>query len=338
MTTRRLRSIGLGLILSSIVVTALPAAVSAEVLPTPTSVTITQSGPWVSGSQMTLTPVFTPAFPDGYQFPATAVCDFELLWGNLTTPFQYVYDETFGSVLLRGKGDGGFCGPWTFTVPYSAPGLWEFTFGYSGGVYGVYVPYTFVHGTNGVPAGSGITESNLPGVWLSMPHGTRQGDLVTATAHPFGGYTVPPNGAHWDAYSGCNCAQAFASADGFALTFTFRAKVPGTIAVFYNDSGTPEYGGPNFAGAGVDPKVIAVKVAPSMATTIHRSHWYYAAATSKGLIGTLRYSWYVDGVRVHVGRTVNLRFSRLGWHTVKVIVTDTHGHKATKTLWRYVRP
>jgi len=331
------RAVGLAAIVGSLVVALAPAPALADA-PTPASVVVQVSGAFASGQQVTLTPEFTPAFPDGYQMPATTVCSWELLWGDTASLANHVYDETFGSLLLRGKAPDGFCGPWTFTVPYSASGRWEYRFTYGDTAGGVEIPYTFMNGTNGAPAGSGVTESTLPGVWLSMPHGTRQGDTVTATAHPFGGYAIPTGGTHWDVYSGCNCQPAFASATNHQLSFTFTAKVAGTIVVFYNDSGSPETGGPNFAGAGIDPKVVAVRVTSAVPSTIHRYVWYPVSATGSGFVGTVTYRWYVDGVRIFTGRTGHLRFTHLGWHTIKVVATDGHGHRATRTVSRYVRP
>jgi hypothetical protein len=303
----------------------------------PTSVTVSRSGPVVSGSSLTFTPVFDPAPPDAYVFPASTVCSWELLWGDDASLVDHHYDATFGSMLVRGKGSDGYCAPWTFTLPYSASGRWEWAFGYGDGANGAATPYTFMTGTTGVAAG-GITDSSLPGVWLSMPSGTRIGDLVTATAHAFGGYVIPPNGAHWTAASGCDCQQPFAKATNHSLAFTFRAAVAGTIIVFFNDSGTPEYGGPNFAGAGIDPKVIAFHGTISVPTTIHRNRWFAVASTGSGFVGTVHYAWYVDGVPRFSGRTGHVRFSRLGWHTIKVVLTDRHGHRVSRVVSRFVRP
>ncbi len=323
-------------VVGAFVATAFASPVVAVVDPSPTSVTVTKSGSFVGGQEVTLTPVYTPAFPDGFEQPATTVCSWELLWGDEDSLVNQHFDETFGSLLVRGKGSDGFCGPWTFTVPFSASGRWEYAFTYQDTTTFVNTPYTFTTGSNAVAAG-GVTTSNLPGVWLSMPHGTRQGDLVTVTAHPFGGYTMPPNGAHWDAYDGCNCHQYFARHDGPELTWTFRAAVAGTIAVFYNDSGTPEYGGPNFAGAGIDPRIVTVKVRANVPSIVHRSVWFGVSATPSGFVGAVRYVWFRDGVRVFTGRSGRIRFMTTGSHRIKVIALDGHGHKAQQVVWRTVR-
>ena len=251
----RLPSLARALVAAALVTgsIAIGAAPVAAADPVPTGVTLHRSGPAVGGESFTFTPVFTPAIPDGFVFPASTVCSWELRWGDEASILHNQFDATFGSLLLRGKGSDGYCGPWTFTLPYSAAGLWQHSFTYDDNQ-GTYAstPYTIMSGTNAVGA-AGITASNLPGVWLSLPHGTRQGDRVTATAHPFGGYVLPPDGTHWDAYDSCDCARPFASESNHALSFTFRATVAGGITVFYNDAASPETGGPNFAGAGSTP-------------------------------------------------------------------------------------
>ena len=95
------------------------------------------------------------------------------------------------------------------SLAFSAAAQWQVRFTYSdaGGGWAD-TPYELVRGSNGADAG-GIRTSSLPGVWITLPHGTREGDTVTATAHAFGGYVLPPEGTHWDAYA-CDCTP-FAS-------------------------------------------------------------------------------------------------------------------------------
>ncbi|TMD32090.1 MAG: hypothetical protein E6I94_02140 [Chloroflexi bacterium] len=188
------------------------------------------------------------------------MCSWELVWGDMASLVNHTYDETFGSIEMRGHSTDGFCDPWTLRLPYSASAAWLYNFGISSD--GVNYDLTsfnpgpnfpIFHGSNGVPPGTGITSSTLPGVWLSMPKGSLVGDLVTVTAHPIGGYDQPPGGALWQAGTGaCGC-PIFASQTNHKLSFTFTAKVPGTISVFYNDKGEIFNG--NFAGAAIDPKV-----------------------------------------------------------------------------------
>lgn len=304
------------------------AAVSTEI-----KVTLTGSAHPLSGSPFT----FTPHYSNGFVPPDDAICAWELRWGDHTSLHDNVYNETFGSVLIRGSARDGFCGPWTFTLPYSAGSEWlyNFTIGAAGYYFDTtsFAPgpdFPTFHGTNGSPVGSGIPLSNLPGVWLSMPKGTLIGDQVTVTAHAFGGYVVPPSGAFWDAYDvDCNCRD-FARVDSHSLTWTFTAAVPGTIAVFYNDHG--EMDGTNFAGAGIDPRVKAVR-----RVTIHANPSVHLGALTQVsgrawlFKGPVHYVWTLDRKRVHVGAAWTTTLWVVGRHTLTVVATDGYGHRATRS-------
>jgi hypothetical protein len=251
--TAMLRLAWLATTAAFVAVLARPAAVAAD---STVVVTMSLSPHPVSGSSFT----FTPHFPDGFVVPDDAVCSWELVWGDMASLINHTYDETFGSIEMRGHSTDGFCDPWTLRLPYSASAAWLYSFGIgSDGVnYDLtsFIPgpnFPIFHGSNGVPPDTGITSSTIPGVWLSMPKGSFVGDLVTVTAHPVGGYDQPPGGALWQAGTGtCGC-PIFASQTNHKLSFTFTAKVPGTISVFYNDKGEIFNG--NFAGAGIDPKI-----------------------------------------------------------------------------------
>jgi hypothetical protein len=186
-------------------------------------------------------------------------------------------------------------------------------------------------GTNGIAAFDGLTTSNLPGVWLTMPTGLAGGDTVTATAHPFGGYVQPPGGAHWDAYGGTCYCERIASTTNHALTFTFLATKAGVISVFYNDTGEAS-GGP-FAGAAVDPRLRTVlRVAVKSPATVHRSVGFTAYAYAFGFRGTVTYRWYQDRRLLTVTRTASHRYTltTLGKHEISVIASDAYGHKASR--------
>jgi hypothetical protein len=297
-------------------------------------VTLSRTANPTSGSAFT----FTPRYSNGFVPPDDATCSYELRWGDHTSLYDNVYNATFGSVLVRGSAQDGFCGPWTFTLPYSAGAEWmyNFTIDAAGHSFDTssYAPgpgYPTFRGTNGAPAGSGITTSTIPGVWLSMPKGTLIGDQVTATAHPFGGYVMPPSGAFWDAYEvGCNCRD-FARLDfSHSLTWTFTAAASGTIAVFYNDHG--EMDGTNFAGAGIDPSVKVVRrVTMQASPSVHRGAGTPLSSRAWLFKGTVRYVWYLDRKQVHVGRSWTTVFWAVGQHSLLVVATDGYGHRATRT-------
>jgi hypothetical protein len=232
---------------------AIPAGVRAD---SSIDVTMTLSSHPVSGSSFT----FTPQFPDGFVVPADAICAWELRWGDAASLRNHTYNETFGSVAMRGHATDGYCKPWKLTLPYSASAEWMYNFAINseGETYDLtaFIPGpdlpTF-RGSNGVAPGTGIASSTIAGVWLSLPKGAIVGDRVTATAHAMGGYVQPPGGAYWLAGVGTSGSPTIASQTNHRLTFTFTASVAGTISVFYNDTGEVYNG--NFAGAGIDPRV-----------------------------------------------------------------------------------
>jgi len=59
-----------------------------------------------------------PVYSDGYTVPAGAVCRWEVRWGNTSSLRDNDFDETFGGMLFEGRADDGFCGEWTFTLPW----------------------------------------------------------------------------------------------------------------------------------------------------------------------------------------------------------------------------
>ncbi len=108
--------------------------------------------------------------------------------------------------------------------------------------------------------------------------------------------------------------------------------------MFYNDAGHPDDGGPNFAGAGIDPKVIDVRVSSSVPSPLHARTSYAVHAHGKGFIGHVTYTWYVNDHLRFTGRTGELRFRHAGWRTIKVVARDAHGHHASHHVRRYVQP
>jgi hypothetical protein len=319
----------------------LPAAAPVTAVDAEIDVTLALTPNAVSGSPFT----FTPGYSDGFVPPSDAICSWEIAWGDYQSLHLHRYDETFGSVTLRGFARDGFCEPWTFTLPYSASGEWLYNFGITNapGYWfetSSYVPGpdlpTF-HGTNGVAPGSGVSASSIPGVWLSMPKGALIGDRVTVTAHPFGGYVMPPSGTLWSALSGaCLCGE-FAHVNSHSLAWTFTVGVTGTIAVFYNDKG--EMDGTNFAGAGVDPSVKAVRrVTIRVNARVRVATATYVSAHAWLFHGTVRYVFYLDGKSRHVGPAWWMKFKTTGRHTLSVIATDRYGHRAKATQVVIVSP
>jgi hypothetical protein len=332
--------------LLSLVVVALlgasaPAAASAAA-PGTVVVTMGRSGTPIAGAAYT----FTPSFSGGWVMPDDAVCSWELVWGDLTSLVNHTYNEHFGSILLRGRASDGYCGAWTVTLPYSASAHWLWNFGAndSDGTYydmtafdpGPNLP--IMAGSNGPGAFGGIADSSLPGVWLSMPKGSLIGDRVTATAHPFGGYVQPPNGANWNSAAGaCGCEHLL-NVTNHSLTYSFTVSAAGTWTVGYNDTG--EATGDNFAGAAIDPQVkAAVRVVLHTPATARKGSTFTVTASAYGFRGTVTYRWYVDH-RLVTGGGSSHRFhlSGLGRRQIAIAVSDRFGHKAYAHVWVTVVP
>src|ERR1700704_1035315 len=87
-------------------------------------VTMSRSANPVSGSAFT----FTPHYSNGFVPTADALCSWEGRWGDHRSLYDNVYNESFGSVVIRGFASDGFCGPWTFTLPYRAGAEWKYNF------------------------------------------------------------------------------------------------------------------------------------------------------------------------------------------------------------------
>ena len=332
----RLRRLACGTVSAAVVAAALAigAMPVAAADPGTDGVTLHRSGPPVGGEAFTFTPVFTPAFPDGYVFPTTAICSWELRWGDEASILHNDFDATFGSLLLRGKGSDGYCDPWTFTLPYSAAGLWQFAFSYSDESGGASTPYMIMSGTNAAGAG-GITESNLPGVWLSLPHGTRQGDMVTATAHPFGGYVLPPGGTHWDAYDSCDCAPPFASESNHALTFTFRAPSP---AGSRSSTTTPHRPRPAGRTSRVPGSTPGSSTSASRRACPSSTHGpaVRRQRQRQGVRGRRDLHLVRERTQADTGRTAHLRFTARAGGRSRSSPGTAHGHHASHSVRRYV--
>ena len=70
--------------------------------------------PPVTGQPFTIRPVYPP----GISFAPDDPCSWELAWGSRSSLIEYNPDETWGSLYLEGPKDRGFCGAWTFTLPW----------------------------------------------------------------------------------------------------------------------------------------------------------------------------------------------------------------------------
>lgn len=67
-----------------------------------------------TGEPFTIRPVYSP----GYTPPPNAMCRWEFRWGDTASLRDNEFNETFGFLLFEGTAAEGFCGEWTFTLPW----------------------------------------------------------------------------------------------------------------------------------------------------------------------------------------------------------------------------
>jgi hypothetical protein len=160
--------------------------------------------PPVTGQLYTIRPVW----PDGYTVPPGAYCRWTLRWGDeksvLGLPNQH-----FGQIWIERKASEGGCNEWTFTLPYTAGLMYQWTFSvtHADGRLIHYTPgnnekATAFRATVGTME-RGIPQSTLPMAYL-LPdkYVVGKGERVTYTLYSAGGwvhrdawfwaYPVPP--------------------------------------------------------------------------------------------------------------------------------------------------
>jgi hypothetical protein len=57
-------------------------------------------------------------YPDGYELPANAWCQWYLVWGD-DDALEMGPNDSFGEVLFERHHSSGACTEWTFTLPYT---------------------------------------------------------------------------------------------------------------------------------------------------------------------------------------------------------------------------
>ena len=223
--------------------------------PAPVAITMEMTADPVSGSEF----AFHPIYPAGFVIPEDGVCQYELRWGDDGSLLHNEWNESFGATIVRGTKASGYCDGWEFTLPYSSARQWQWDYTVTDNDANPLIErpwtgddYPIFTGTNGAPAESGISESTIPGVWLTMTRHATVGTPITVIAHPYGGYVMPPDGTSWAAYAPGDDSE-YHVATSHSLTFSFIPHTVGNWSSFYNDAGDP-----NSAGAGVDPMVTAV--------------------------------------------------------------------------------
>ena len=82
--------------------------------------------PAVTGQPFTIQPLFAADFTIA---PAD-VCRWEVRWGSTHALRTNTADETFGGMLFEGPASKGYCGAWTFTLPWVPVRQFQVAFDY----------------------------------------------------------------------------------------------------------------------------------------------------------------------------------------------------------------
>jgi hypothetical protein len=174
--------------------------------------------PAFTGRKFTIRPVFAADIviaPD-------AVCRTEFRWGSDAALFHNASDSTFGGIMFEGRAADGYCGEWTFTLPWVPRPKFDWTFsspyGYFDKVFTATVGSTDPH----------IATSNIPLVYiLPSSRSLTVGTPVTYTLYRLGGAGAA---GVWDAHlvgSGATTGTEVAFHQEGGATFTFTPSKAG---------------------------------------------------------------------------------------------------------------
>lgn len=201
--------------------------------------------PPVTGQPFTIRPIYPP----GTSFGPDDACSWELTWGSKSSLIEYNPDETWGSLYLAGPNHRGFCGDWTFTLPWVPVPQFMIHFSSLGGSTGddawSVAPLFF-------PAAGSIDRrihaSTIPLVQIVPDAYTMVvGQPITYRAYPIGvSLTSKDRWAIRDPNMVAGKTQSGGS------TFTFTPNKPGAWTVYWQ-SGLAWTSDVNF-GATYDPK------------------------------------------------------------------------------------
>lgn len=194
---------------------------------------------------------FRPAYPADLVLSASTRCTWELRWGSTTALRDFRPDETYGGLVFAGPKSKGYCGAWTFTLPWVPVRQYAVTLEifdevanavYSASIGGEGQP--FVQATVG-STDRHISSSSLPIAYL-LPdrYALIVGAPVTYRLYTLGGATTGTR-SPWTAFL-AGTARGFTKFGG--TSFTFVPSTPGSWLVSWNRSGTA-----NILGAYYDP-------------------------------------------------------------------------------------
>ncbi len=181
----------------------------------------------VTGQLFTIRPVY----PSDFVLDPEAVCRTEFRWGSDAALFSNQSDDTFGGILFEGPASAGYCGEWTFTLPWVPVRQFNWTF--TG-------PLTSLDETFTASVGSTdphIATSNLPLVYvLPSSRSLTVGVPVSYTLYRLGGAGAGSQGV-WVANlvgSGATTGTEIAFFQNGGSTFTFTPTQPGFWQVGWN--------------------------------------------------------------------------------------------------------
>ena len=202
--------------------------------------------PAKTGSPFTIKPVFSEGFT-----PAPAdFCRWEFRWGNTASLRDNEFDETFGFLLFEGPASEGFCGAWTFTLPWVPVPQFEIDFrGPATRERPSIWPDRDVFTATAVGTDRRIRSSNLPlAQVLPDDYTPVVGEPVTYTRYLVGG--APSGTATWTAHLGSGEDPVVWERHTTSSTFTITPPTTGRLLVqWYREANG------RLMSAGYDPPV-----------------------------------------------------------------------------------
>jgi hypothetical protein len=187
--------------------------------------------PAITGQAFTIRPIYPVGFVPNTSDP----CSWELMWGDTAALRDGDYNATFGSLFTSGLSTRGFCGPWTFTLPYTD--VRQFQVLFNGQIFGISdepwgkraMIYPTVGSTN-----RRITASNIPLVHV-LPNKfgpLTLGESITYTAYPIG-LTLRSDDTWMAFYPGDPIGPRYKLQYGGSM-LTFTPPTTGTWLVTWN--------------------------------------------------------------------------------------------------------
>ncbi len=176
-----------------------------------------------------------PVYSEGYTPPPTAKCRWEFRWGSTDALRDNDFDETFGGMLFEGPASKGFCGDWTFTLPWVPVPQFELEFqGPAETVRSSIWPDRELIQATEVGTDRRIRESNLPiAQILPSTYTPIAGEPITYTRYLVGGAKTCCN-SRWYAFLGQGEHPVVWEKWTSDSTFTFTPPTTGPLFVAWD--------------------------------------------------------------------------------------------------------